>query len=232
MIHYVPRLASIYMDDATFVNAGQFTGTSTVFMRNLAYGMAESSLEQEIGTFVSPTTITGSYPFVSPNKVLDLGVGKLISVNSVTFSERYTNNSDRLISGTARVIDPANGYIMINVSDNDVSSCNGCGSPSNVGIYKVDISFTAGYQTGQMVNNPTLIIPLALTSTMYLNQLMDEGIGSEDQIGVSTTQIGRSITTRVTKFMRDGALGNSVRANWIRSMVRPLVIVKAGMLGR
>lgn len=230
MIHYYPRLTGTYMSDELFINAGQFTGTSTVIQRQFAYGMAESSLEQEIGTFVSPTTITGTYPFVAPNKVLDLGAGKLISVNSVTFYEKYSNGVDRLISGTARVVDYNNSYVMVDVSTNDNSSCGGCAGQNN-GIYKVDISFTAGYQTGQMVNNPTLIIPLAMTSTMFLNLLMDEAFAQDDYAYNTTTQIGRSIRTVANKFAKDGSLGSGQKANFIRSLIRPLVIVKAGKLG-
>lgn len=227
-----PRLTGTYMTDELFINLGQFSGTSTALMRAYAFGLAESAVEQEVGSFISSTTVTGSYPFVSPNSVLDLGVGRLTSVNSVVLYEKYNNGSDRLISGTARVLDYDSALIAIDASPYDDSTCNNCGGIAYQGVYKAEISFTSGYQTGQVVNNPSFMMPLAMASTLFLNQLMDSGMGQDDEAFITTIQVGRSIISRTNKFARDGSLGSGVKANFIRSMLRPITITKAGKLGR
>jgi len=232
MIYYVPRLTGVYMNDNLFIQLGMFTGSSTVYQRQMAYGLGESLLEQEVGTFLSPTTLTGSFPFVRPDIPVDLGVGKLISINSVTFHEKVTEGVDRLISGTWRIVDSYNGIALLNVSIYDESTCIGCDYPGGGYIYSADVSFTAGYTTGEMVNNPNVMLPLAMASDIVLKQMYDEGSGFPEQAFEQTIQIGRSIITRLNKYVRDGALGVGMKANFIRSLIKPITIVKSGKLGR
>ena len=120
-----------YMNDFLFVQLGFYTGTSSAFQRLIGYGVAETQMARHLGTFISPTIVTGTYPFVTPNATIELDAGQLISVNSVTLIERVSEMVDRYISGTAIILDPRNGYIRVNISPLDNSTCTGC--PGTVG---------------------------------------------------------------------------------------------------
>jgi hypothetical protein len=191
----IARSSGVYINDQLFVMLGFYTGTSSIFQRNLAYGIAEEQMARHLGTFISPTTVTGTYPFVSPNHVLELFIGQLIRVNSVTLYERISDTVDRLISGTAIVLSPRFGYVKIDVSPYDNSACVGCPGTvqiSSRGIYKAEISYTAGYATGQLMDDPAFRAALGMAADIVVKQLSDEGLAAEMEGGpVQTMQVGR-----------------------------------------
>ena len=223
-----------YMNDSLFVQLGFYTGTSTAFQRLIGYGVAETQMARYLGTFVSPVTVTGTYPFVTPNTTIELDAGQLISVNSVTLIERVSDMVDRYISGTALILDPRNGYIRVNISPLDNSTCAGCpGTVGSSGIYKALISYTAGYQTGQMVNDPSFIAALGMAADIVISQLSDVGLGSEYEGGaLRTLQIGRLIKSWDTKHFVNSPFGESARAKTITTLVTHLQIKRVGHLGR
>ena len=225
-----------YMNDSLFVMMGFYTGTSTSFQRQLSFGIAEGQFVRYFGTFIEPTQVTETFPFVAPQYTIELGAGEIISVDSVVLYERVAGQTDRLISGTSITLDPRNGYVKINVSPFDNSPCVGCpGLASSIqGIYKADITYTAGYQTGKMVNDPSFTVGLAMASDMMIKQLSDEGLASHDFEGgpVRTLQIGRMILSRDTKHFIESPFGLSNRAKTIANLTKHLVIKRVGKLGR
>jgi len=231
---FVPKFGGTYIDDALFVQLGFFTGTSTAFQRSIAYGVAESQMVRAMGTFIEPTTFTGTFPFVDPFHTIELPVGQIISVNDVRLYERVSDQTDRIISGTSMMLDPRNGYIRIDISRFDNSSCSGCpGTVNNRGIYKAEISVTAGYQTGMMVNNPSFIAALGMAADIVTKELSDEGLAVEFEEGpIRTLQVGRVIKTVDTKRYMDTPFGESYRAKTIRNLIKPLIIKRVGKLGR
>lgn len=230
MIYSFPRITGSYLTSSMFTSLGFFTGTATQFQMDIAFAMGEMLLEAEINSFISPITITGSYPFVTNHHVIDLGVGRVTQIKNVTLVEKW-DSGDRYISGTYHPIDLLNGYITIDVSPYDNSQCNTCGNYPQ-GIYRADIAFESGMTTGEFLGNASALVALAMASDMMLKQLYDEGIGYDSQYFEKSTQIGRSIINRVDKFALNGALGASVKANFIRSLIKPIKITKAGKLGR
>lgn len=227
--YYPPT--SPYMTDALFVAYGGFTGTSTVFMRNASYAIAEAMLEEEIGTFIIPKVITGSFPNVIPNTVIVSPAGMINSIESVVLHERWSDGSERLISGTAYIMDYYSGFFMIDASPNDNSRCVGCtGETQNV--YKATIAINAGYATGSIVGNRQIELALALISDIVLKQMYDEGIGQEFWGFVRTSQVGRTITTWSEKFHMDTVFGNSHKAQFIKNLLKNYKIVRANKLGR
>lgn len=231
MLNFYNPPTTPYMTDAMYVSLGGLTGTSTALQRNYAYRMAEGQVSQEIGTYITPTTVTGSYPHVAPNVLLDLGIGKINSVDSVVLHERWTNGVERFISGTPYIYDVDNGYIAIQISPNDNSSCVGCtGYAEN--IYKAEIAFTAGYSTGVIVGNPDIELALKMATDLVLRMMDDEGIGQEAWTAFTTIQIGRFIQTVNNKYLKNTSFGISHKAQFISNILKPYKITKAGKLGR
>jgi len=219
-----------YLNDNLFVSYGFFTGTSTQFQRYAAYAIAENLLEQELGTTIKPVTVTGSYAWINPSVVIEAGIGMINSINHVMIHEKWSNNTDRIISGTSYLVDPTSGLFMVDVSPNDNSSCIGCGGSN--GIYKVEVSMTVGYSTGVVVGNRTLELALCMIADIILPQMFDVGIGFEYWTFDKTIQVGRTIKTVSDKFLLDTSFGQSARAQFIRRLISPYKIYSAKKLGR
>jgi hypothetical protein len=217
------------LTDQIFVDFGYFTGTSTYLQRQAAYSIAEAQVEQEIGTFLIPKTISAEFSFNNIGKLLTSPVGQVISINSIIYYEKWSNGVERLISGTSFLLDSINGYFQAVPSALDNGVCNGC-SGQNQGIYKTIASITAGYSTGVTVTNPTIQLALAMTADIILKQMYDEGIGFEFWTFDRTIQVGRTIRTISDRYLFDTSFGVSTKAQFIRNLLKPYKIHRAGKL--
>jgi len=219
-----------YLTDQLFILYGYFTGSSTYYQRQAGYRIAQRQVEQEIGTFIIPRTEVATIPFVSPNTITQLPIGKINSIDSVVLHELYSNNVERLISGTASIADPYNGYVILNQSLDDVSNCTNCFSSR--GIYKATITLNAGYSTGSIVGNPDIELALCTASEIVITQMYDRGMGFEYWDFSKTTQIGRTIQTLSDKFLLDTAFGHSSLAGYIRTLLLSYKIFRVGKVGK
>lgn len=227
----LPPTTPQFLTESMFVQHGFFTGTASAFQIQAAFSIAENQIAIDIGTFLTPTTFTGTYPFAGINHYYHSPVSKIISVNSVTLYEKYTNDVERLYSGTSMVTDPDTGLYLIRKSVLDNSSCNGCtGEP--LGIYKFEASITAGYATGLATSYPTLKLAMCMAADIVLKQMVDEGIGVTYENMTRTLQVGRVIQTFETRgFFGNTIFGPSARAQYIHQLLSPFRVVGANKLG-
>jgi len=214
-----------------FVNCGFFTGSASHFQIQTAFVIAESQIAQAIGTYIVPTTFTGTYGFLGFDIPYESPVGKLISVDSIVLHKRYWNGLDQYVSGTSYVRDYDNGYYFIVPSPNDNSSCIGCLAPV-IGFYQYSASITAGYPLGAVSNSPVVQLAACMAADIALKMMYDEGIGVQYENMVRTLQAGRLIQSFETKSFMNTVFGPSSRANYISKLLEPFKIVKAGFLGR
>lgn len=222
-----PQILTVSM----FQNYGFFTGTATDFMLQAAFSIAENQVARDIGTFLAPTTVTGSFQFVGYDRRYELPIGRISSINGITYSERYSNGVERFYSGTWALVDADNGYFFAKVSDLDDSVCNNCVGDTS-GIYKFDVSFTAGYATGTTLSNPVCGLALCMAADIALKMMVDEGIGVTYENMTKTLQVGRVIQTFETRgFLGNTIYGPSSRGQWIHNMLEPFRIRTAGRLG-
>lgn len=226
----LPATTPQYLTESLFTVLGFFTGSANSTMIQAAFAIAENQAATEIGTFIVPTTFTGMFPSVSPGEVIVSPVGRINSINAVQLYERYSNGVERIISGTAYSIDNDNGFFMIDASPYDSSSCNGCaGSP--VGVYRADISITAGYATGSIAGVPQVQLALCMAADLVLKLMRDEGLTDAYDF-VKTTQVGRYIASVTDRFAMDTAFGYSNKAQIIRNLLKPYKIYRALKVGR
>lgn len=222
----LPLTTPQYMNVQTFINYGFFTGTATQFMLDAAFSIAENQVAREVGTFLAPTTFTGTFS-EDFSGVLVSPVGKINSVNATTFVESYANNVERLISGTSRILDPFNGFFNIWRSADDNSSCGGCGSAA--GIFRADVVINAGYATGVALT-PMTLLGTCLAADIALQEMMDRGMAVEFETFQTTLQIGRSIMTNLNRYVMETPFGYSQRAGYIRTLLKPYKIERTGKL--
>lgn len=224
----LPVTTPQFLTDDIFVQYGFFTGTSTPFQRQAAYAIAENQVALDIGTFITPTIFTGTFPFVRPNQIIESPVGRIIQIKAVTLFEKWDTGIDRLVSGTSRIIDQENGYFMIDTSPYDVSQCNDC-SGGPMGIYKADVVIEAGYGTGT-ASIPTVGLALCMAADISMKIMYDFGALPSGDDYTKTFQSGRFLQSISDKFQYETAFGKSNYANFIRKMIDPFRIVRAGKL--
>jgi hypothetical protein len=213
-----PYSSAFILNDATFLAFGGQTGTSTVAQRGAAYYVAERQMTEHIGTFLKPTTITGTYfsAFLDP---LELEYGYVRSIDGVSFY-----SADNLIhvftSGdiTKHVLmrNWKAGYIDISCVPLGWSNC-GCSPlyPYNIGIVE-----TCGLLTGSSTA-PDMLMALTMVAQINLNEivsdftLVNEGVGD---IGVQefSNQFYHEIRTKLGRSI----FGTSAKANKAADLTR------------
>lgn len=220
-----------YLTEDMFITMGFFTGSASHAQIQAAFCIAENQIAREIGTFVTPTTFTGTYGFLGFDTIYESPVGKVSSVDSVVLHLRYNNGVDQYVSGTSYIRDMDNGYYFITKSVLDNSSCLGCVGPI-VGFYQYNASITAGYPSGTISSSPTVQLAACMAADIVLKMMYDEGIGVQYENLVKTLQVGRLIQSMETRFFMNTIFGPSSRANYISTLLKPYKIERAGFLGR
>lgn len=225
----LPLTTPQYLTEQMFISLGFFTGSANHAQIQAAFTIAENQVALTIGTFLTPTTFTGTYSFDGFGSLYQAPVGNIISIDSVTLRETYIYGSDRLISGSAVVTDPFNGYFSIYHSFADNSACGGCGS--SVGIPTFQAVITAGYQANIFALSPQAQLASCMAADIAMKMMYDEGIGVQYENLTKALQVGRVIQSFESKFFMNTLFGPSSRANYISNLLSPYKIIRAGKLG-
>jgi len=213
-----PHDGPIILDDDTFVEYGGETGTSTSAQRNAAYMAAEKRVTSYLGTFLLPTTVTGTHPY-DPTRNVATEFGYVHSINSVIIRSRDFD-SDCSITETdkcAYIRDDGYGILDVNYS---ICLCS-C-TPYNV--YQIEIAYEAGLPTGT-ITQPDYLAYLTAYADIMLKEIgPDGGNPAPGDIGVQSFSEQGYSEKRIP--LRTTTLGSSPRSNWIADGLRPLRKVK------
>lgn len=217
------------LNDALFTQYGGQTGTSTQAQREAAYMMAEQLAIEEIGTFLVPTTVTGTYQWPKVNDFrIKLDHQQVTSIGSVTtIHEAGCDCADDSyeIEGCAWIVDGRNGLVDLRECGNTIkASCSACacGGRYYGYPYQVRIAYTAGHPAGMVAANPTSLMGLVTVADLALEQILSPysapgGAGNPSLQSFSDT--GYSETYQMLKMT---SFGGSPRANFAAQMLRPL----------
>lgn len=233
-----------FMTEDLFTNLGFYTGSATNYMINFSFFQAERQVAQEIGTYLTPTTVTGTFTAFKIGENIFVPAGKLVSIDSVSFYERTYDGQDRIISGTAFITDPFFGAFRVAPSPYDnsiatgaitaVTTCvNGNYIQPNLshGVYKAEITYTAGYQSGTW-SNPDITLAIAQAADLILKMLLDEGaLDDENGSFIKSYSVGRYNQTISDKWAKTTRFGYSAKAQFISNLLEQYKIRKAGKLG-
>jgi len=157
----------LILTDDIFVAHGGVTGSSTATQRQTAYVIAEEFVTDDIGTFLLPTIVTGTYYFRQSPLITDYGyVNRVILVRFLDTEEDIYYS----ISGTANVYASLRNdtYGIIDIF-NLFGNCN-CASSAQPYPYQVQIVYEAGLPTGT-ANNLRYLQGLSTAADLVLNQI-------------------------------------------------------------
>ena len=204
---------------------------STALQRDIAYMMAEQQAIQEIGTFLVPTTITGSFGWPERTLRINMPYTHIRSIDGVTtIHEAGCNCATVELTGCAHIVNRQAGIVDLRdcgslsaVSGNAACSCRNLeGAP-----FKVQVAFTAGLGAGVIAANPSALMGLTIAADLSLEQLIDpsgaEG-GPGDPSLTSVSDTGYSASRQGLKMT---AFGGSSRANYAARMLSPLKYKRA-----
>ena len=203
------------LTDAIFLLYGGQTGTSTPAQREVAYVIAENQMVDYLQSYLTPTTVTGTYLWRGKNP-LELDYGWITSVGRVSlYTVDWANGcSVDTATGCHAIRNAQYGYVDINY----LLSCGGCGSVVGYPPYNIQVAYTSGLATGTYAS-PRMLQALTLAAQINLNEidpsLSNESIGDagieffinqryhEKRVRGITTVFGNSaLAQRIARLVR------------------------------
>lgn len=209
-MNFYPYSSPIIMTDNIFVSYGGLTGTSVAAQRQIAYVLAEERVSTDLGTFLLPTLITGTYLY-APYVVLDhayinyiVAIQFLDNLNAVYWTASGSfNNYYRLRDDNYGVVD------MDYVSS--VCRCHGSRYP-----YQSRVIYNAGLPTGT-ANHPNILMALTKYSQIALNEIL--GYGNEGVADIGIQRFSNQQYSETRKVLMETAYGNSAVAQLIHRLL-------------
>lgn len=226
------------LTDDIFASYGGSTGTSTPEQRQAAYGIAEGEAVTEIGTFVQPTTVTGTYAWPPMGQPVTLQHTHLNAVHAVTALHDTGCDCEEdavTLEGCAWILSADGGIVSLRECNATAqgscarANCS-CGIWHSGRPYRAQIVYTAGLPNNA-ADDPRLLLGLATAADLALQQIVDQcaAEGGPGDPGVQRySSIGYSeqrTPLRVTAF------GPSARANYAAGLLQEFKFKRALKLG-
>lgn len=211
-IIFYPYTAPIILTDDLFVQYGGSTGSSTAAQRQTAYFLAESMVSQDLGTFLLPTNVTGTY-MLHPVYPIQTDYGYVNSVNTITIYSRKGDSSCTFstTSSCAYLRNAQLGVLDVRL----VGNCACGGVISNP--YQIEIAYTAGLPSGTTYNS-TIINALAL----YANEELKELTGiSPTPGGVGIIEWENQEYREKRMGMKETVYGSTAIAQKVERLIKP-----------
>lgn len=216
MQQYIYQTPQILTDELFLLHGGQ-TGTSTALQREIAYTMAEEQMVEYLGSYLTPTTVTGTFYWRGKNP-LELDYGWVLSVQSVGINSRDFANGCEIetVTGCYAVRNAQYGYIDVNY----LLQCGGCSGLVGYPPYNITVAYTTGLATGTYTS-PKFIQALTLAAQINLNEI-DVSLSNEStadagiEFFINQRYHERRIAGYTTTF------GNSAMAQRVARLVRSL----------
>lgn len=205
-----PYNTPIIMTEPIFQQYGGDINGSTPEIRQIAYVIAEEAVTDDVGTFLLPTTVTGTYSYNLIHPLIT-DYSYVHSVNLVQFldtkQEVYYS-----VTGTNNVYvsirDDTYGIIDVHYL---VMNCNCSSYP-----YKINVSYTAGLPTGT-ASSPKFLLALTTYTDMVLNHI--EGYGNEADGLVGVSEFKNQDYSEKRHNLKRTIFGSSARAQFISDLL-------------
>lgn len=226
MIEY-PHTTPLVLTDELFKKFGGDTDLGKNAQRQAAYHIAEMYMTQHIGTFLTPTSVTGVWDFAyyTPERIL-LSHDRLRSIDAVTILSKKTTYDCTIqeINGCAFITDATIGIIDVRLLQN-ICNC------FSYDPYSIRIAYTAGLTTGTAAIDTRLHLALTMAAKNTLWEILDPGAleGGPGDPGVQE-YINMGYAEVRTK-LKDTTFGPSATSNKIANLVEHLKIHTALKLG-
>lgn len=216
LIFYFPTSPQILTDELFFLYGG-LTGTSTPAQRQIAYQTAEYLIADYLNTFLTPTTVTGTF-VRHPIHPLQTDFVFVQSVEQVIlYSVDRSSSCVLSVNNTSCVYlrDARRGVLDLNVYGP-------CGCTLAPNLYQVEVVYTAGIPSGTVYNSP-IMSALVLVAQDELDEMM--GI-SETPGGVGIIEWQNQEYREKLAVIKQTEFGSTPEAQRVARLLRGFVIHK------
>lgn len=218
------------LTEALFTAYGGYTGTATSAQITAAFCVGEQLIQQQIGTFLTPTSVTGTL------------VSALALMGPFTLDHSYLRTIDGVVlrcedascdcdttdyTACAHIKSFEQSVIELRLGTSTCcGSCSCCRRPLSFWI-----DYTAGLPAGEAAAAPTMVLALTTIADIALQQITDPG-ASEGGPGDPGVQKWGSFTYREERVpLIVHAVGSSARANYAANLVVPWRIKRSIKFG-
>ena len=209
-----PVNSAIILTDDIFELYGGHLGDSLPAQRNVAYWLSEMTATNDIGTFLLPVKVTGTYAYNPAYKHVMTDYSYVHELHVVRFLD-FEGTCYWAITGTNNVYvsirDDTYGIIDLGYLSGNCA-CHGHGSPYP---YKYQLIYTAGLPTGT-ANQPDVLMGLVTYAELMLNEIRGHGNESPGDVGVQSFSNQQYMEVR-TKLLQT-TFGSSARANFVHRL--------------
>jgi hypothetical protein len=217
MIPY-PYYAPIILTDTIYLLYGGHTGSSVTAQRQAAYLIAEMAATRDIGTYLLPTIVTGTFSYDQFAPIY-LDHTYINRVNALFFFDTEESNYYTLTDQNSPEFSIRNSDYGIIDIHYYVDNCH-CHSHGQF-PYKIKVSYTAGLASGT-VYQPNKLLALTTYAEIILNEIIGYGNESPGDIGVGAFRNQQYSESRLGMF--DTVFGNSPRAIFAKKLLNDMSI--------
>lgn len=241
---YLPYLVTgtTVLTDDIYTAYGGDLDDSTAAQRTAAYQIAEQFAIEEIGTFLVPTSISGTFawplggiynsPLPLDQTRVNLPHTHVRSVTSLTaIHEAGCDCADDQVelSGCAWVLDYQAGIIDLRECGNLVGGSAACSCAYTQGgsPLQFQIVYEAGIEAGRVASNPSALMGLTVAADLALEQIVDPSASEGGPGDPSLTNFSDTGYSATRQFLVMTAFGGSPRANYAARMLNPIKYKRA-----
>lgn len=213
-----PYTSPIILTDNLFVEYGGTTGSSTASRRQIAYTIAEETVsEDDLGTFLLPTIITGTYDrvqFFHPDKPLltdHAYVHRIIRIRFRDEEETFFYTIDGTANNYASLRNKEYGIVDIYQLFGNCQCLTWGKLP-----YQIEMVYEAGLPTGT-ANHPNILLALVTYADIVLNEIIGWGNEAPGLVGVQ--QFRNQEYSEVRTKLKQTAFGSSARAQFVSDLL-------------
>jgi hypothetical protein len=222
-----PYFSPIILNDTVFsLYGGQGTGTFPSMVLQSSYLLAEMQVTNYIGTFLLPTTVTGTYAYTNQKRLAtDYGyVQQLLNVNILTKTGCNTCNLQNN-DGCGFIYNDTFGYVDFSFVTS-VCGQGWWGYPYAPYIaapypYQIQISYIAGLPTGT-ASQPGFMEALTILAQVDLNEKFPGAVGINESVGAVGIQEFKSMDyfeKRAEHALVKTALGDDARSQRAKKLL-------------
>lgn len=218
-----PFNSAQFLNDAVFTSLGGVTGTTSAYLRQAAYFIAEKEMCSHLGTLLQPTNLTGTYLWATAMPV-NLDFGYVQSINSVavlTLLNIWVFFSPADIQTAVYIRDPKRG--IVDVSLNPMLIRSSAATPySYLPPYNVTIGYTAGLPTGTTMQFDVQWA-LVMAAQLVLNEMDNSGfLANETPGGIGVQEFTNELYSEKRVVLGHSIFGSSPVAQQITRIVENL----------